>query len=219
MGMGGRPPGHPARAGTPNRYRYDELLPLLDTGDIVLCAGKSRFSRAIRRATRGKWSHAALVLRPVPGGEVYLWEGNATADMVDLDTGEMAPGPRRVVFLDWLRKYNDETAVRRLLVGRTPAMLGALAAFREEMRGRPYERRRLELARSVLEGPLGTNRQEDLSSVFCSELVAASYQRMGLLPARPPSNEYTPKDFSTGRRPRLRLLLGARLAAEAPLVW
>jgi hypothetical protein len=42
---------------------------------------------------------------------------------------------------------------------------------------------------------LGINK-EDLSSLFCSELVAEAYQKMGLLTEQLPSNEYIPKDFS-----------------------
>jgi hypothetical protein len=85
------------------------------------------------------------------------------------------------------------------------------------MRGRPYERSTHEMMLSVYDGPLGRNRREDLSSLFCSELVAAAYQRMGLLPPDPPSNEYTPKDFCTRRRKRLRLLGQATLGPEVYL--
>jgi hypothetical protein len=37
---------------------------------------------------------------------------------------------------------------------------------------------------------------EDLTSLFCSELVAEAYQRLGLLDESTPSNEFTPADFS-----------------------
>lgn len=40
--------------------------------------------------------------------------------------------------------------------------------------------------------------EEDLSSVFCSELIAETYQNQGILNEPPkglPSNEYTQKDF------------------------
>jgi len=56
---------------------------------------------------------------------------------------------------------------------------------------------------------------EDLSSVFCSELVAEAYQAMGLLDEYPdglPSNEYTPIDFSDQRR--LKLKSGYNLKSE-----
>jgi len=53
--------------------------------------------------------------------------------------------------------------------------------------------------RSAYDGFLGDNK-EDLSSVFCSELVAEALQRLGVLYEHNedggyPSNEYTPADF------------------------
>lgn len=38
--------------------------------------------------------------------------------------------------------------------------------------------------------------KEYISSLFCSELVAEAYQKMGLLTEKLPSNEYIQKDFS-----------------------
>ena len=43
------------------------------------------------------------------------------------------------------------------------------------------------------------NTHEDLSSLFCSELVAAAYQRMGIIKSDRASNSYTPDDFSSSR--------------------
>jgi hypothetical protein len=51
-----------------------------------------------------------------------------------------------------------------------------------------------------------------LSSLFCSELVAEVYQKMGLLTEKLPSNEYIPKDFSTEKS--LSLELGYSLQKE-----
>ena len=49
-------------------------------------------------------------------------------------------------------------------------------------------------------------------NIFCSELVAESYIRMGLLPDVPPPSAYMPVDFSS--RNKLHLLKGAHLSGE-----
>lgn len=56
----------------------------------------------------------------------------------------------------------------------------------------------------------------DLSRVFCSELVAAAYQRVGLLESYPPAFHYTPKDLSSEQLnpPGVHLLKSARLSKE-----
>ena len=83
-----------------------------------------------------------------------------------------------------------------------------LLELRKEFQGRPYEKSKLELILSTLdiqEGFLSFlhNQHEDLSSLFCSELVAAAYQRLGLLGRERISNEYTPDDFTSVRNLQL----------------
>jgi hypothetical protein len=48
-----------------------------------------------------------------------------------------------------------------------------LTAFVKQMDGKPYEKNLMEMVR----GTMSLNSGEDLSGVFCSELVAAAYQR------------------------------------------
>jgi hypothetical protein len=193
---------------------FDELRATLDSGDVLLFAGESRFSRGIKRLTRSHWSHSALVARTRGNGALLLWEATLDTDLPDVATHEVAPGVRLYDLEHWIRHYGGETAIRPLRVERTEEMRAGLLAFYEEARGRPYERNRLELFRAVYDGPLGRNRKEDLSGFFCSELVAEAYQRMGLLPDVPVASEYTPHDFSSERRRPLPLLLGATMGAE-----
>jgi hypothetical protein len=173
-------------------HSYQQICPDMDTGDLVLFSGKGRVSFGIRLATRSRWSHVGMAIRFSGSAEVFLWE--ATAEQSNRDAVEA--GVRLMPLRERLRRYKGEVAVRHLDVHRAPERLSALHAFRAEVEGRPYEQSRLELLRSVYEGPFGANREE-LSSIFCSELVAAAYQRMGLLADHPPSNEYTPADFSS----------------------
>jgi hypothetical protein len=193
---------------------FDELRPSLDSGDVLLFGGDSRLCRIIKRLTRSHWSHSALVARPHADGPLLLWEATLDTTLPDVATHEVGSGVRLFDLEQWIRHFAGETAIRPLRVERTEAMRAALLAFYNEARGRPYERNRLELLRSRYDGPLLRNRKEDETSFFCSELVAAAYQRMGLLPASPPSNNYTPHDFTSERAQPLPLLLGATLGPE-----
>jgi hypothetical protein len=56
---------------------------------------------------------------------------------------------------------------------RSAESLDPLAAFVKQMDGKPYEKNLMEMVR----GTMSLNSGEDLSGVFCSELVAAAYQR------------------------------------------
>ena len=104
-------------------------------------------------------------------------------------------------------------------------MLKALLDFIYEVKGRPYEKNLLELFKAVYTSPTDTGTAkstDDLSrfrfilfyfcfpgpaialnfiyiSLFCSELVAAAYQKMGLLGVGFKTNAFVPKDFATDK--------------------
>jgi hypothetical protein len=90
-----------------------------------------------------------------------------------------------------------------------------LMVLKRSLENRPYEKNKIELIKAAYDGPMGDN-DKNLSSLFCSELVAEAYQCLGLLSAEPPSNEYTPKDFA--EEANLELLGGASLGKEIPLL-
>jgi hypothetical protein len=94
-----------------------------------------------------------------------------------------------------LKLYHEDSkvGVRRLQCQRTPAMLEALAEFVAEVRGRPYKQDYMQLVRAAY----GNNKKDDTSSFFCSQLIAAAYQRMGLLSDEKLSNDYLPSDFGS----------------------
>lgn len=193
---------------------FAELVPTLDTGDVLLFGGEGRFARTLKRVMRCRWSHVALVARPHRDGPLLLWEATDTTDLPDVVTREMTGGVILHELEVYLRHYAEETAIRKLNVERTDEMRAALLRFYEEASGRPYKTSTLEMIRAMTRLPRLMNRKADTSSFFCSQLVAEAYQRMGLLPSDPPSNAYTPKDFSTRRRGPLRLLRGATLGPE-----
>lgn len=191
---------------------YDAIRPKLDTGDIVLFSGKGAFSEGIKWFSKSTWSHVGMVVH-MPDWGHFLWESTTLSDLEDFETGTLTKGVQLVVLSDRIKKYEGEIAIRRLQVERTERMTTDLAKLRLELRGKPYEKIKLELIRAVYDGPFGQN-TADLSSLFCSELVAQAYQTLGLLSEDLPANEYVPKDFSTERAQPLELLLDAELTNE-----
>lgn len=172
---------------------YSEIRPHLQTGDLLLYSGDGDFSAMIKTVTLCKWSHAAIVVRVPSPDMVLVWEscGNGVAfDNLDQQMSKTYGGfVRRVI------NYSaGDVAVRYLHHFRGEDFMPTFEAFRKEVEGRPYEQDRLELAKAIL-GSWG-NSEEALASFFCSELVAETYKRWGLLPTSVPSNTYRPKDFS-----------------------
>lgn len=192
---------------------YDEMRSYLKTGDLVLFSGKGGISEWIKWFSKSTWSHVGMILKSVDWNVILLWESTSLSSVEDVELGRAIRGVQLVPFSARLANYRGRVAVRKLSHHTTPDMEDSLCQFRSEVRARPYEKNYIELAKAAYDGPFGGN-VEDLSSLFCSELIAEAYQRMGLLTEGKPSNEYTPRDFSTEAKHALELQGGRSLGTE-----
>lgn len=126
--------------------------------------------------------------------------------LVDVGSGKVRRGVELLplthkIYSGWY----DRVAIRRLTgisSDKREEMYHKLLTFRKEVQGRPYEKDIVELILSAIDVQekylsFLRNTKEDLSSLFCSELVAEAYKRMGLLDTNKLSNEFTPDDFSS----------------------
>jgi hypothetical protein len=186
--------------------RYDEIRGQLKTGDIVLFSGKGGISAGIKWGTLSRWSHVGMILNLEEYDFVTIWESTTLSNVADLDHKKPRKGVQLVPLSARVNKYTGDIAIRQLEgVAFDSGNIKELMQLRRELTGREYEQDRIELIKAAYDGPFGHN-EEDLSSLFCSELVAEAYQQLGLVTKEKNSNEYTPADFSEKRG--LRLLKG-----------
>lgn len=194
--------------------RYEDLRSGLKTGDILLFAGRGGMSSWIKWFTRSPWSHVGMVVREQALDSVFVWESTTLNDLKDMDTNVPRKGVQLVGLRERVMGYDGEIAVRPLSRRLSAAQLANLGRLRSRLAGRPYERSKVELLKAAADMLMPPNR-EDLTSVFCSELVAEAYQAMGLLGEDRPSNEYTPADFGSRADPPMRLRRGFALGDES----
>lgn len=193
---------------------YNNLRDSLKTGDIILFSGKGLLSTGIKIGSSCHWSHVGMIVRFNKPDVVLLYQSSPLSKVHDYTHRAPKPGVQINVFSETCEHYDGDIALRRLNYDLSDTMLDALSSFRQEMKHRSFETSTLEIIKAAYDGPLGNN-EEDLSSLFCSELIAAAYQRMGLINYQLPSNEFTPRDFS--EKGSLPLLLGASLGREIRL--
>jgi len=200
---------------------YEEIRDKIRTGDIVLFSGKGKISHGIKMFTKSKWSHVGMALRMPEYDAIFIWESTPLSSLKDAIDERAKHGAQLVLLSERLRMYDGEVAIRHLIgidLDEDPEARKKLMELRKEVRNRSYEEDLIEFMKAAYDGPWGDN-VEDLSSLFCSELVAEAYQRIGLLPKPPegiPANEYTPKDFSEQKT--LNLLRNASLSIELPII-
>jgi hypothetical protein len=182
------------------------------TGDVWLFRGRSTADKAIRLVTNAPVNHVAMVvaLDDLPP---LLWHTELGQGVESVWTGDRHRGAQLNLLADafetWTGRYRQRAWVRHLDGDVTPEMEDQLLRVVAEYEGRPFPRAR-HLAAKWLSGRL--RREASEQAVYCAELLAITYARMGLLDAHTPANWFDPGRFWSGDR--LALRNGASLGPE-----
>jgi hypothetical protein len=205
-----------------------DAVDLARTGDIWLFRGQSGADRAIQTVTNSPVNHVgmAVVLDDLPP---LMWHAELGRSLVDVWAGEHRRGAQlhylHESVLVWAERYGQRAWLRQLQpeVGRDAedAVLRTIA----RVDGTPFPTSAGLMARWLTsKGPTGrwlakarrsgdgNVSEESLETAYCAEIVAMTYQAMGLLPAERSPGWYDPGRFWSGDG--LILLAGSTLGAE-----
>jgi hypothetical protein len=195
----------------------DEALDVTRTGDIWIFRGSSAADRAIRLSTNSPVNHVGMIvaLDDLPP---LLWHAELGRSLPDLWSGDRHRGVQlhdaRDAIMLWAHRYGQHAWLRQLdhQVGRDleDALLRTIA----RLDGTPFPST-ARLAGRWLTGRIPVRRRRDaaeLETAYCAEVVAVTYQEMGLLPDDHRPNHYDPGSFWSGDK--LPLTGGAWLSKE-----
>lgn len=147
---------------------------------------------------------------------VFCWESTTLSNTEDVDCGSIFCGVQLVPLSERINKYNGSISYRPLNIPLNENQIDIIKGFRKDLIGRPYEQKKSTLIKAALK--LGKF-QDDISSIFCSELIASVYQKVGLLLSDNPADYYTPADFSYSANPGIPFINGFSLGEEIPLKY
>jgi hypothetical protein len=178
---------------------FDEAVATATTGDIWLFRGRSFADRAIQAVTNAPVNHVGMVvaLDDLPP---LLWHAELGKSLPDVWTGKRQRGVQLHVLGEavttWRARYGQRAWVRQLdgPLGRAheDRLMEVVARFD----GRAFPTTP-GLARQWLAGRV-RRRDTALETIYCAELVATTYQHMGLLPKHRPASWYDPGKFWSG---------------------
>lgn len=190
------------------------------SGDVLLMCSDSWASKVVNLFCASRFSHAAVVYVVTDAQGLrshYVLESIRTDDanplLCDVISHQPAVGVRLVPLRDYFLRFRGECiAVRRLCLRDDLADLyddfvsylgDVLGRIVRDLHGRAYKHRMIEffVSRTRLFGMP----QDDLSSVFCSELVVYFFKQADLLRDESVSCEWTPDDLSSTGHLELRL--------------
>jgi hypothetical protein len=194
----------------------DDALATAATGDIWLFRGRSLADVAIRTLTNSPVNHVGMVvaLDDLPA---LLWHAELGRSLPDVWTGERQRGVQLHVLRDavrtWTERYGQRAWVRQLEGVVERHHEDRLMEVIQRFDGRPFPTMP-GLARQWVTARLRRH-ESSLETIYCAELVATTYQHMGLLPRRRPASWYDPGRFWSGDH--IELVPPFRLGGEIPV--
>ncbi|WP_150251672.1 hypothetical protein [Nocardiopsis deserti] len=200
----------------------NEALELTRTGDVWVFRGTSAADRAIQITTNSPVNHVgmSIVVEDLPP---LMWHAELGRSLPDVWTGRHQRGVQlhdlRDAVLVWGRKYGQRGWLRQLDPLADGAMEDAALRTVARLNGTPFPsttqmatrwaRGRLPLRKL----PFGRGaRERALETAYCAEVIALTYEAMGLLPSGRLPGYYDPGRFWSGDD--LELEGGASLGGE-----
>jgi hypothetical protein len=221
----------------------DRAVELTRTGDIWVFRGHSGADRAIRSLTNAPVNHVgmAVVLDDLPP---LMWHAELGRGLLDLWTGTHQRGVQlhdlREAVLQWGHRYQQRGWFRQLEGTISTEQEDALLRTVARLDGTPFPST-TRLAARWLRGRLppvpwrrpdpartGTgarpsqdpapDRRPALETAYCAEVVAVTYEEMGLIPRGRRPNWYDPGRFWSGDELELApgFGLGGEIAVRLP---
>jgi hypothetical protein len=200
----------------------DEAVDLARTGDVWLFRGHTVADRAIQVATNSPVNHVGMsvAIEDLPP---LMWHAELGRSLPDVWTGSRHRGVQlhdlREAVTVWASRYGQRAWLRQLDPSVTGEMEDAVLRTIARLDGTPFPST-ARLASGWLLGrvpgrvpaPENQRRGADPQTAYCAEVLAATYQAMGLLPGKHRPDWYDPGRFWSGDN--LGLAAGFRLGGE-----
>src|SRR6201999_4576723 len=165
----------------------DEAVDLARTGDVWLFRGRTMADRAIQVATNSPVNHVGMsvVIDDLPP---LMWHAELGRSLPDAWTGSHQRGVQlhdlRDAALQWANRYDQRGWLRQLDRPVTQDMEDGLLRAIARLDGTPFPTTG-SLAARWLRGRVPRRSKAEpvsLETAYCAEVVAVTYQMMGLLP-------------------------------------
>jgi hypothetical protein len=196
----------------------DEAADLARTGDVWLFRGRTAADRAIQVATNSPVNHVGMsvVIEDLPP---LMWHAELGRSLPDAWSGDRHRGVQLHDLRDavsvWAGRYGQRAWLRQLEPVVTGEMEDAVLRTVARLDGTPFPSSAQLASRWLLGRVPAPGRQSGdarLETAYCAQVLAVTYQAMGLLPDTRRPGRYDPGSFWSGDN--LGLSAGYRLGGE-----
>jgi len=166
----------------------------LEPGCVVLFSGVTDLEYRIQVTLSNRWTRCAIIVPGLDGRPVLL-QYTSRPIAPDLKTNELLTGVQMVAIGDVLSRFKGQVGFRPVSPPLSSAQNDALSEFALNKVGLPFNYSPYYALRAARR----RNREGDGTKYYCTELVAAALQHVGVL-AEPPSgrsaSNHVPGDFA-----------------------
>jgi hypothetical protein len=178
----------------------DDAVALTRTGDVWLFRGTSGADRIIRTMTNAPVNHVgmAVVLDDLPP---LMWHAELGQSLPDLWAGKHQRGVQlhdlRDAVLTWCHRYHQQAWLRQLSGPMTSAVEDTVLQTIARLDGTPFPTT-AQLAGGWLRARVPRRSTTSTETAFCADVLARTYQAMGILGSERPPAFYDPGSFWSG---------------------
>ena len=212
----------------PPSLSLDEALDIARTGDLWLFRGRTPADRAIQMTTNAPVNHVGMTvaLDDLPA---LMWHAELGRSLTDVWSGKHQRGVQlhdlRAAVSVWATRYGQRAWLRQLEPTVSRSQEEAVLRTVARLDGTPFPSMARLASRWVVgHAPFPRSSRADddgttLESAYCAEVVALTYDAMGLLDTTHARHSYDPGNFWSGDHLALAdgTALGGEIAVEVPL--
>ncbi|MCW2570134.1 MAG: hypothetical protein JWO88_192 [Frankiales bacterium] len=180
----------------------ENAVDLTRTGDVWVFRGRSAADRAIQVLSNAPVNHVGMTV-VVDDLPPLMWHAELGRSLPDMWSGNHQRGVQlhdlRDAVTVWAEKYGQRCWLRQLEPAATREMEDAVLRTIARLDGTPFPST-ARLAGRWLSGrvPLRQRSEAAAETAYCAEVLATTYQEMGLLPPKMRPNAFDPGSFWSG---------------------
>jgi hypothetical protein len=192
-------------AGNPTLVPFSQLMLTMKSGDIILMHGEFTDSWLIEAFEHSMWTHSGMVIKAEDIGlsgkapDYLFWESNSLNNLTDVLLNTTKTGPMLVSLADRVignaKNYKEvEMTYIKLNYTFSAQDFSNYLNFIPTIHAATFPSDLKMMLDEILGRYLRI--KTSYSEVFCSELVAATYNAFGILGTNIPFNGYEPGDYA-----------------------
>lgn len=176
---------------------WSALVDEMQTGDLIMFSGVSSESEWIELFTFGQFSHSTMIYRPDPSQPPLMWQEAPEAIVPDPHTGTSHTGAQlgdaEQATIEINTAFKDVPYYVKLNWERPSTLNETILNVINKYEQTPFGSV-LQMALNYALGHL-YNQATEQDSIYCAELVALTFQAIGVLDTSHPANWYSPNSF------------------------